>query len=223
MNQSSGPDWQPDPQLLAAYFDGELEGRDDIGDLRARLEIWLENHPEALDEWAEHKRLQNLWLGTTPAEPAAGWNQTLDQIAARRRLPGRAGRRRPWLAVGIIAASVAVLVGLLVAGWRMLTPPAVENNMPIANVAKGQPKAEEELEVFPVATADEIIVRRIDGADTGLLASARFPVEGPLELAKPGDVRVFFVGRDPADRMMATGMEGGSHVPMIYAKLDTED
>ena len=47
MNAPNHHDWTPDPQLLAAYFDGELEGRDDRADLRARVEAWLEQHPQA--------------------------------------------------------------------------------------------------------------------------------------------------------------------------------
>ena len=81
MNDSSNSPWTPDPQLLAAYFDGELEGRDDVADLRGKIEAWLETHPEANEEWRQQRALQKLWLDTTPAEPsAATWNQVLDQI-----------------------------------------------------------------------------------------------------------------------------------------------
>ena len=88
MNNAPDPKWNPDPQLLAAYFDGELEGRDDLADMRARLEAWVEEHAEARQEWAKHQQLQKLWLETTPAEPgAADWNQTLERIDTERRRP----------------------------------------------------------------------------------------------------------------------------------------
>ena len=71
MNNAPDPLWKPDPQLLAAFFDGELEGRDDLADLRARLESWLEAHPHTADDAATQQQLQKLWLDTTPAEPSA--------------------------------------------------------------------------------------------------------------------------------------------------------
>ena len=60
MNDAPKPNWTPDPQLLAAYFDGELEGRDDLADIRARIGVWLEEHPEAADQWTTHQNLQKL-------------------------------------------------------------------------------------------------------------------------------------------------------------------
>jgi hypothetical protein len=208
--------WQPDPQLLAAYFDGELEGRDDIADLRARLETWLEEHPEVANEWANRHQLQNLWLKTTPAEPtAATWNHTLEQIAARRQLPiDLPTSKRPWLTAGIVAASIMIFVGLLFGALRIMTPNEVKNE-PVAVVPKVNPPAED-VEVFPVASAQEIVIRRIEGADTSLLVVGAPPVIGPLELAAPGEVRVVNL---PAD---ATNVFQSGQRPMIWAKLDTE-
>ena len=69
MNPRHGSDWVPSPELLAAYFDGEFEGRDDLALLRQRLEDWLDRHPGARCELAEYHRLRHLWLETTPPEP----------------------------------------------------------------------------------------------------------------------------------------------------------
>jgi hypothetical protein len=225
MKNAPAPDWKPDQQLLAAYFDGELEGRDDLADLRAWLEAWLQEHLEAAHDWASHQRLQKLWLDTTPAEPnAASWNQTLEQIAARRRKPiGVPGGQSAWLTASIVAASIALFFSLLFGALRFMWPTDVRND-PVAvalpeNPNKADPQA---MEVFPVATAEEVVIRRVEGADTSLLVVGQLPVNGPLELAAPGEVRVVHVRPDVRDQMMPTVLEKGPRPPMIWAKLNTD-
>ena len=116
--------WKPDPELLAAYFDGELEGRDEVADLRARVEAWLEANPQAAEQWGEHQELKKLWQSTTPAEPsAAAWKQSLEGIDSQRRQPSPARRRRFWLIASVVAASVLLFVGLLVGAFRSFGPP----------------------------------------------------------------------------------------------------
>src|SRR5262249_6571191 len=128
--------WQPDPQLLAAYYDGELEGRNELADMRARIEAWLEAHPEASADWAKHRSLQKLWLATTPAEPSEPvWQDMLARIAARRGVPVADTRRRPWLWVGAVAASVVMLVGVSYGLVRWLTPEPT----PLVQVQPPQP------------------------------------------------------------------------------------
>jgi anti-sigma factor RsiW len=225
MKNAPDSDWKPDQQLLAAYFDGELEGRDDLADLRARLEAWLEEHPEAVHEWAIHQQLQKLWLDTTPAEPnAATWNRTLAQIEARRRKPvGVRRSKRPWLADSVVAASIALFFGLLFGASRFVLPTDVISDpfavAPPEDPNKADPIA---MEIFPVATAEEVVVRRVEGADTSLLVVGQLPVNGPLELAAPGEVRVVYVRPGVGDQMMPTVLEKGPHPPMIWAKLDTD-
>ncbi len=216
--------WKPDPQLLAAYFDGELEGRDDLADVRARIETWLETHPESADEWAQHRQLQKLWLDTTPAEPsAAAWDKTAKKIAVRRRQP-IGSPQHPWLAVGVTAASIALIFGLLFGILRYLQPTDAQNE-PVVLAPREKPKLPlaVEADVFPVATAAEVVVRRIEGADTSLLAVGRMPVEGMLELAAPGDVRVFMVRPAAQDRMMPNVRHDGPLRPMIWMPLETEE
>jgi anti-sigma factor RsiW len=214
MNNAPDSPWTPDPQLLAAFFDGELEGRGDLADLRARLEGWLEAHPQAADEGTKHQQLHKLWLETAPAEPsAATWTQTLDRIDAKRQQPITIpASKRPWLTVGIVAASIALFVGLLFGALRSMLPTAVKND-PLVVAPKVRPAAEPE--VFPVATADEVTIRLIEGADIGTLVVGELPVSGPLELAAPGEVFVFH----------ATGADvhqQGSRPPMIWARLETD-
>ena len=225
MKNAPAPDWKPDQQLLAAYFDGELEGRDDLAYLRAQLEAWVQEHPEAAHEWANHQRLQKLWLKTTPAEPnAATWNQTIEQIEARRRMPiGVPNGQRPWLTASVLAASIAIFFGLLFGALRFLLP-SDRSDDPIAaalNVNSDNTDPNE-IEILPVVTAEEVVIRRVEGADTSLLVVGQFPVNGPLELAAPGEVRVFHVRPDVHDQMMPTVLEKGPSPPMIWAKLDTD-
>jgi len=78
------------------------------------------------------------------------------------------------------------------------------------------------MDKFPVATAEEVVIRRVEGADTSLLVVGQLPVNGPLELAAPGEVHVFHVRPDRPDQMMPTVLEKGPSPPMIWAKLDTD-
>jgi hypothetical protein len=214
MNDS--PDWTPDPQLLAAYFDGELECRDDLAEVRARLEAWIEAHPDACEE---HHQLQKLWLDTTPREPSrAAWNRTLDQIDARRETPiVLPVRKGSWRTVGIMAASIALVFGLLFGAMRALLPTNVKSD-PIAIATP----VHDEGEVFPVASAEEIVIFRVEGADTGLLVVGQLPVSGPLELAAPGEIHVFHARPAEGDQMVPTVHQTGTRSAMIWAKLDTE-
>ena len=117
MNSAPEHDWQPDPQLLAAYFDGELAGRADV---RARIENWLAAHPEAVQDWDEWKKLLR---DTAPPEPSeATWQLVRDRIDAARPAPQRRSRR-PWLAAAVIAASVVLVIGVLFGAWRSLQTP----------------------------------------------------------------------------------------------------
>jgi hypothetical protein len=167
-------DWQPDPQLLAAYFDGELSGADQ----RGRIEAWLVTHPEAAEEWADFKKLLR---DTTPAEPSeAAWQQVRERIDAHRPVPAR---RRPWLAVGLVAASVLILIGLSVGVWRSTRP----GEQQVVSVPTPPPGVEE-FDVLQVASAEDVTITRFEGEDTSAIVVGTFPVSGPLELADSGEV-----------------------------------
>ena len=219
MNDAPRSPWEPDPQLLAAYFDGELEGRHDLAEVRVRLEAWLDQHPQAADDTAQ---LQKLWLDTTPAEPsAAAWNQTLEQIDAKRKQPiAIPPSQRPWLAVAIVAASSVVFVGLLFGAWRSMAPTGVKSD-PLA-VGPVEMPGKTEDDVWQVASADEVVILRIDGRDTKAVVVGVLPVPGMLEMAAPGEVRVFHARPDATDQMVPTVHQSGSRAPLIWAKLETD-
>ncbi len=202
MIQPPDNDWNPDPELLSAYFDGELEGRDEVEDLRARIEAWLESQPDAAEKWAEHQQLQKLWQDTTPSVPSAvAWKQTLDRIDAERKQPiAKPAPRRSWRTAAVVAASVLVLIGLMSGAISYFKTPTPE---PI--VIAPQP---EEIGMLVVALASEVTILRIDTEDLDGVIVGQRPVSAPLELADPGEVCVsckcprVVVRQDPPDRPM---------------------
>ncbi len=212
--------WKPDPQLLAAYFDGEMEGRDELADLRAHVEAWLESHPEGLAEWTAHKQLQQLWSATTPAEPSpAAWDKAHERATRRKHMV--ATPRWSWLKAGAMAASIAVAFGVLFGTLRWLQSPE-RTGEAIAFRPKFQtlPPATGLDEVLPVAVAAEITILRVDGTDIDALAVGTLPVIGALELADPGDVLVF--ERPDSPDQMLTVRQNGPHRPVIWARINTE-
>jgi hypothetical protein len=199
--------WSPSPELLAAYFDGECEGRDDLAPLRRRLEVWLADHPRGREELADYRRLRQLWLLTTPVEPApAAW------LAVQCRLetchtgsPPAAqgvGRSWPWKAAALLAGAACFL-------WTVLV---FRDGTPVT----------EDIEPFPVAAAHEVVILNVEGADTGTLVVGELPVQGPLELAGPGDVTLTSVQPAQRDNMVPEVYVSGPGRPIIWVRADDE-
>jgi hypothetical protein len=80
----------------------------------------------------------------------------------------------------------------------------------------------DDVEVFPVATADEIAILHVAGADTHTVIVGELPVLGPLELAGPGEVALTSVQPDVRDNMMPHIRMGGANRPMIWARVAEE-
>jgi len=214
-------DWDPDPQLLGAYFDGEMEGRDDVADLRARLEAWLELHREAQSQWAQQQALMRQWLDTTPREPsAATWNEVLERIDAERRRPVLPTVRRYRRTLGVMAAGIALVVGLAYGAMRYVSPPSFQSESVV--VAPRDKALSGEDEVFPVATAGEVVVTYIEGADTRAIAVGHLPVQGPLELAEFGEVRFVAVRSDAQPKVRPQVRQDGPNRPMVWMPLETD-
>lgn len=219
--------WNPDPQLLAAYFDGEMEGRNELAELRCRIETWLEHHPDALATGEEIRRLRQAWLDTTPAEPnAATWNDTLTRIEAARLRPIRPPvARRPWLMASACAVALVVATSALIGGLRYYSSPAIEHH-PVAEAPRDPLAPVDEAnngEVLPVALAHEVVIFHVDGEDTAALVVGQLPLQGLLELADPGEIRVFSIQPDAQDRMVPDVRQDGPRRPVIWARLDTEE
>jgi hypothetical protein len=198
MKETPSNSWKPTPELLAAYGDGELEGREQI----ARVEAYLAGHPEAQAELAAQRRLRHLWDETTPAEPTtAAWQRTFEGVASA---PRRVAPRPTWWAFGAVVVAACV-VWALVAVWR--TPPPTVAPTPV--------------EPFPVAHNDEVEILRIDGDDLASIVVGRLPLLGVLELAESGDVEVTNVQPAQGDNMRPMMPVVGRR-PMIWAKVESE-
>lgn len=209
-------------EILAAYADGEFEGRDDLALLKQRVEDWLKSHPEAHAELAQYRRLKQLWVETTPPEPTpAQWRAVLAAIEARRTAelepqpPWPRWSPRTWRIVAAVAAPVAACVALAVV-WGLQFSAHVK---PLVT-APAHVLPAESYEVLSVATMDEVEILRVEGADTGTLVVGALPVHGPLELADPGEVTVTSVEPDARDQMVPVIRWTGR--PMIWARLDSE-
>src|SRR5262249_61506287 len=110
-----------------------------------------------------------------------------------------------WVA-GILAMTAAAL-------WLTLTltnsPEAIRND-------DGDPVRE--IVPFVVATAEEIEILSVEGADHPSLAVGEMPVHGPLELLAPGEMTVTSVQPDARDNMTPVFSQGPD-TPMIWAPL----
>lgn len=95
--------WEPTPELLAAYLDGELAG----GEL-ARVQSWLATHPDAQAEVETLRQVQAHYDSVPVPEPApAAWDRTL------RRIEADLGRGRSWSWALVSGLAAAVLLGVI--------------------------------------------------------------------------------------------------------------
>jgi hypothetical protein len=218
MSQSDD-DWRPGPELLAAYFDGELAGRPDGDALRERIQDWLRCHAEARGELEDYRQLDRLWKKTVPPEPSAdAWEHVAERL--RRAWLSRLARPRRAALGGWVAALVATAACVALLVWLGVgdesAPKLVQPKLIL-------PAPVDDMEVFPVATAAEIAILHVEGADTQTLAVGELPVQGALELAGPGEVALTSVQPDARDNMIPNVRIGGTHRPMIWAPFAAED
>lgn len=173
------PNWKPSPELLAAFADGELDGRDEAAELRAHIEGWLAANPAAQAELDANRRLRRLWDRTSPPEPSAEtWRKTVAGVQRPAPAPPRSSGGR----VLVGAALVACL------GWALLL---------LGNFDTQKPKPP--VEVFQVAEDADVDIIHIDGTSIDSIVVGRLPLSGPLELADPGDVLITNIA--PRDNM----------------------
>jgi anti-sigma factor RsiW len=200
---SNEMEWSPTPETLAAYEDGEYEEIGQAG-MKTRVEAWLLQHPEAAAELADHRRLRHLWNAAAPAEPDADtWAALLARIEAAPRTArhSRWGRGLGWIA-GLLVVGAAAL---FVVATGMLNP--------------GPAQPDVDSEPFIVATAEEVEILSVAGADTQTLVVGQLPVGGPLELLQQGEVTVTSVAPAAHDNMVPQMRD---RPPMIWARLETD-
>ena len=199
---------------MAAYFDGEFEGRDDTAALRRQVEAWLARCPEARAQLTDYRRLRKAWQHTSPTEPRQDhWDHVLAGLAQEVGRPRSAApRRRPW----ILAAGAAAVAASLALAWLAWPNPHPVDN-PENQLVLNQPDDDD----LPwiVARADEIVILAVEGADTGTLVVGEPPLKGSLELATKDEIRVTDMQPDQRDNMVPR-VRGDR--PMIWAFLDSE-
>ncbi|GEM_PF-5896653 len=205
MNPS--PNWN---EILAAFADGEFEGRDDLAFLKQRVEEWLARHPEAQAELSRLRQLKQVWQQTPPPSPRPEvWLKMLAELEAA---PHRSLVKAIWHRRLVGIASAAACIALVASLWWAQRPG------PVPNTAPNDPDDV----AFSVAAAHEVEIMNVDGADTHTLVVGELPVKGPLELAAPGEVTVTSVQPAARDNMMPEVNMQGPGRPMIWARLETD-
>ena len=226
----SADNWRPTPELLAAYFDGEFEGRDDLSLLKQRIEEWIAADTEAQEQLANQRRLLQIWHETTPPEPAAEqWASMFARLEPMAKsLTAKPAPPRPWSLrrLGTLASVAAALAGVVIYLTSIVPPgepnqpaPAVLEKNAIQVAQRQSPKDDDE-EILPVAHANEVTIVHVEGADAHTLVVGQLPLQGLLELVAPGDVVLTLIRPDANEVNPVRFIENSA--PMIWAKLDSE-
>lgn len=204
-----------DRELLAAYADGELEGREELAQLRLQVETWLETHPEAHRELHEYRSLRELLEATPPPDQEEGvWEEMAHRLRVTRfrtEVPNRPNQR--WFVAGLAGAVAAGLA------WAMFSVPAHLEN-PQAKMTNARPGSANNLEPFPVAGVGEVEILSVSGDSALALVVGELPLHGPMKLAGPGEVTVTSVQPAAHDNMLPVFRADGN--PMIWSRLDSE-
>jgi hypothetical protein len=187
----------PTPEQLAAYADGELDGRPALEPLRRRIAAWLAEHPDTAAEIEAQRRLTRLWRATTPPEPSEEvWDGVLERLEQLPRTSPehgwRVARLAGWAGAALAACAAAVWLALALSGpgpGRAVVRQAPRDPGKRERVVAPRPAPKED-EPFPVATADEVEILRINGADTETVLVGELPVSGPLIMPEPGEVEI---------------------------------
>lgn len=196
------PNTSPSPELLAAYADGEFEGRDELASLRRRVEDWLGAHPDAQAELSELRDLKKVFQDTSPPEPsAAAWDKVLAHLHTLPKPQVKRSRRYGWILAGCAAAAAVLLAVLL----------------------RGSPTRDEAIEELLVAAENEVLIVRVEGADTSTLVVGELPVTGTLELAAPGEIKLTILRPDPNDNMVPSVPTDANATPIIWSKLNENE
>jgi hypothetical protein len=127
------------------------------------------------------------------------------------RPPALSRRWRPlaWAAAFVAASAAAVWLALL-----LLQPPPRPGTPP-QKMARPGPPVGEPVEPLEVAVAEEVEILSVGGADTATLVVGLLPLQGPMELAREGEVEV--TQAKPVVRM------GPGGTPMIWTPLDEDE
>lgn len=193
----------PTPRQLAAYGDGELDAR-----TRARVAVWLEQHPEVAAELEAGQVLERVWAAGPLPEPSdADWVAVQKQLHAAlysrpRALPARHGLG--WAKAARAAAALLVILLHRPIGKDEPPPPAATP--------------------FAVVSANDVEILSMDAADADALVIGEMPMRGPVVLAGPGDVVLdSFLPDNDMETPMRMGVGGPADsggAPMIVVPIN---
>jgi anti-sigma factor RsiW len=206
------PDDLP-PEWLAAYADGELGPGD-----RARVDVWLADHPEARDLLDEQESLGpknvEFWQAVRPPEPTRRqWAAARRAVHGRARMPA-ARRWLPWvgsLALAATATAATVFFAL---------PPVNPTTPPVPAVAS--PPRDVDDEPYAMASADEVRIISLPEEAAHLLVVGEHPLGGQaVVLAKADEVEFLGIGTDLAGRFPDVPTDvAPDDAPMLWAPRD---
>jgi anti-sigma factor RsiW len=199
MSQHDAAAWPPTPEQLAAYVDGEL---DEAG--RRQVEHWLAGHPDVAADVEGQRRLLALWKRIACHEPGeADWAVSLGRIQAVRLTPTQPalGQRLAW--IGVALTALAATVALVLLGDPARTP------------LKPQPVVIPAVERWSVASPTELEIISMDAADASLLVIGEPPVNEPLVLAGPGEIKLDKLEPDEDGMVPYFADSQGPDAPMI--------
>ena len=212
-----GDSWTPSRELLAAFADGELNDRPHLTGLLRQIETWLADHPEAFADLEAQLQLTRLMASTAPpTPPRATWEQIWSRIVVAPRAAG--SRWKVWGIAGLVTATAAAIVLAVLHFGSFEPPPALTPTVGPKVVTKNAPPAPPAIEVLEVATADEIEIIRVAGADTGSLVTVNLPLNRPIELLEPHEVEVL----PPANNAAGTEVRQTGSGPVVWTPLARE-
>jgi hypothetical protein len=187
------PDDLP-PELLAGYADGELPPA-----VRERVEAWLAEHPEALDQLEVQEALGpgnvEFWRAVRPPEPTpADWVGVRAGLAADFPAPRRGvGRWAGAAALFAVAASITLVF--------LDNAPRCGQHKRIAAPVFAPAGSPEDNEPYPIARADEIRYLELPESVAPMLRVGDHPLKDAiLILARSDEVDFHNMGCDAEGR-----------------------
>lgn len=222
---------------LAGLADGELDA-----DTRRQLELWLENHPAAHDEFHDQERFSptqmEFWSAVVPPEPsAADWlrvqsrierelavklpnagqllRDTIPRIRSAAQNHRRTGIRRVAVTVGALVASL-----ILVWAWPMTKPNPAEQAVAVVVPAPAPAPVQmdplADIPVLHMASRADVVVEAVYGTLPVGFLEYDSPCVEEFQFATAGELEVERMeNTEPGVKVSLTASDSG--MPMIYA------